>query len=307
MDSYLAGLATESVSEATRDIDLCSTLEMVEMMNREDERVARAVHAECGHIAEAVDRIYACLRRGGRLIYLGAGTSGRLGVLDASECPPTFGVDPSMVQGFIAGGDVALRHAVEGCEDSAEDGERLIDRLNVGENDAVVGITASGGAAYVLGAMKRVKARGGTAIGLCTNAHTRLEEVCDVTVAPVVGPEVITGSTRLKSGTAQKMVLNMFTTCAMIKLGKVYGNLMVDLRASNKKLVDRSKRLIIHATGASPSAAAQALAAADGHTKLAILMLKTGRDAAQARRLLDACEGRLRQAIETAKGEDGHV
>ena len=150
MDAYLAGLATESVSETTRDIDLCSTQEMVEMMNREDARVAEAVHAECGHIAQAVDLIYGCLRRGGRLIYLGAGTSGRLGVLDASECPPTFGVDPAMVQGFIAGGDRALRHAVEGCEDSAEDGERLIDELAVGADDAVVGITASGSATYVL-------------------------------------------------------------------------------------------------------------------------------------------------------------
>ena len=187
MDAYLAGLATESISENTRDIDLCSTREMVEMMNREDARVAEAVHAECDHIAQAVDLIYGCLRRGGRLIYLGAGTSGRLGVLDASECPPTFGVEPTMVQGFIAGGDRALRHAVEGCEDSAEDGEALIDELAVGENDAVVGITASGSAAYVLAALRRVKARGGVAIGLCTNAHTRLEEVCDMTVAPLSG------------------------------------------------------------------------------------------------------------------------
>lgn len=307
MDTYLAGLATESVSETTRDIDLCSTQEMVEMMNREDACVAEAVHAECGHIAHAVDLIYGCLRRGGRLIYLGAGTSGRLGVLDASECPPTFGVDPAMVQGFIAGGDRALRHAVEGCEDSAEDGERLIDELAVGADDAVVGITASGSATYVLAAMRRVKARGGVAIGLCTNAHTRLEEICDVTVAPLVGPEVITGSTRLKSGTAQKMVLNMFTTCAMIKLGKVYGNLMVDLRASNKKLVDRSQRLIMHATGASAEAAARALKAADGHTKLAILMLKTGHDAVRAQKLLDSCEGRLRQAIQIAEEEDRDV
>ena len=303
MDAYLAGLATESISENTRDIDLCSTREMVEMMNREDARVAEAVHAECDHIAQAVDLIYGCLRRGGRLIYLGAGTSGRLGVLDASECPPTFGVEPTMVQGFIAGGDRALRHAVEGCEDSAEDGEALIDELAVGEIDAVVGITASGSAAYVLAALRRVKARGGVAIGLCTNAHTRLEEVCDVTVAPLVGPEVITGSTRLKSGTAQKMVLNMFTTCAMIKLGKVYGNLMVDLRATNKKLVDRSKRLIIHATGATPEEAARVLKEAGGHTKLAILMRKAGCDAARGRELLDDCEGRLREAIEKAKGE----
>ena len=233
MDDYLAGLSTEGINEDTRNIDLCSTEEMVAMINRQDALVAGAVAAEQQHIARAVDLIYQCFKKGGRLIYLGAGTSGRLGVLDASECQPTFGVSPEMVQGYIAGGDTALRCPVEGCEDSEADGRNLADSLEVGETDAVVGITASGSAPYVLAALRRAKERGSVTIGVCTNAHSRLEALCDVTIAPLVGPEVISGSTRMKSGTAQKMVLNMLTTCSMIKLGKVYGNLMVDLKASN--------------------------------------------------------------------------
>ena len=249
MKENLAGLATEMVNPETQNIDRCSTLEMVELVNRQDALVAGAVAAQKAEIAQAVDLISGCLARGGRLIYLGAGTSGRLGVLDASECLPTFGVDPEMVQGHIAGGDIALRVPVEGCEDDEEEGIRLIDRLETGENDAVVGITASGRTPFVLAALGRARERGSVPIGLCTNAHSRLEEVCAVTIAPLVGPEVISGSTRMKSGTAQKLVLNMLSTCAMIKMGKVYGNLMVDLRASNQKLQDRARRLVIHATG----------------------------------------------------------
>lgn len=304
MDSYLAQLATEGVNESTRDIDMCSTLEMVEMINRQDALVAQAVAAQKAHIAAAIDRITDCMNRGGRLIYLGAGTSGRLGVLDASECVPTFGVDPQRVQGFIAGGDTALRHAVEGAEDSEQEGEALIDGLCIGEKDAVVGITASGSAPYVLAALRRVKARGGVAIGLCTNPHSKMEAVCDVTIAPQVGAEVITGSTRMKSGTAQKMVLNMLSTCAMIRQGKVYGNLMVDLKASNIKLRDRAQRLVVHATGATPQQARQALEAAQWHVKLAILIVKSGLDAQRAQRSLDACAGRLREAIERAQAGD---
>ena len=303
MDNYLAGLATEGVNPETRGIDTCSTEEMVALINRQDALVAGAVGAEGGRIAQAVDLIYQCLRRGGRLIYLGAGTSGRLGVLDASECVPTFGVDPDMVQGYIAGGDIALRHPVEGCEDSEADGEALVEGLAVGPDDAVVGITASGGAPYVLAALRRARERGSVTIGLCTNAGSRLEQVCDVTIAPLVGPEVISGSTRMKSGTAQKMVLNMLSTCAMIKLGKVYGNLMVDLKASNKKLQDRALRLLIHATGLAPEEAAARLEEAGGHVKLAILMEKRGLGRAEAQALLDRCEGRLAQAIEA--GEEG--
>ena len=305
MDDYLAGLATERINEETTRIDSCSTEEMVELINRQDALVAGAVEKEKRHIAEAVDLISGRFRAGGRLIYLGAGTSGRLGVLDASECFPTFGVDPDVVQGYIAGGDVALRHPVEGCEDSEEDGAALVDGLKAGPADAVVGITASGSTPYVLAALRRARERKAVTIGLCTNAHSRLEEVCDVCIAPEVGPEVISGSTRMKSGTAQKMVLNMLTTCSMIKLGKVYGNLMVDLKASNRKLEDRAKRLIVHATGADEKKAERYLSLAGGHVKLAILMIESGLDAQRSRTLLDRCEGHLARAIQTAgkKGE----
>ncbi len=301
MDDYLAGLATEMVNEETRNIDCCSTEEMVALINRQDAQVAGAVAAEGPRIARAVDLIYGCLSRGGRLIYLGAGTSGRLGVLDASECPPTFGVDAGMVQGYIAGGDVALRYPVEGCEDSEEEGVRLVDSLETGPNDAVVGIAASGRTPFVLAALRRARERGSVPIGLCTNANSMLEDICDVTIAPLVGPEVISGSTRMKSGTAQKMVLNMLSTCAMIKLGKVYGNLMVDLKASNQKLEDRARRLVVHATGADPERARHVLELADGHVKLAILLEKSGLGPEAGRALLERCQGRLALAIEEAK------
>ncbi len=302
MDQYLAGLATESVNEDTKGIDRCSTIDMVTMINRQDALVAGAVGAEAENIAKAIDMIYPRLENGGRLIYLGAGTSGRLGVLDASECLPTFGVDPDMVQGYIAGGDIALRRPVEGCEDSREDGIAIIDALHVNEKDAVVGITASGSAPYVLAAVEHAKELGAAAIGLCTNANSKLEKVCDVTIAPKVGPEVISGSTRMKSGTAQKMVLNMLTTCSMVKMGKVYGNLMVDLKASNKKLEDRARRLICHATGVDSETAGEYIVKANSHVKLAILMIETGLDAQAAQAVLDRCGGRLAEAIEAGKG-----
>ena len=303
MKENLAGLATEMVNPETQNIDRCSTLEMVELVNRQDALVAGAVAAQKAEIAQAVDLISGCLARGGRLIYLGAGTSGRLGVLDATESLPTFGVDPEMVQGHIAGGDIALRHPVEGCEDDEEAGIRLVDQLEVGPDDAVVGITASGRTPYVLAGLRRARERGGVPIGLCTNPHSRLEEVCQVTIAPLVGPEAISGSTRMKSGTAQKMVLNMLSTCAMVKLGKVYGNLMVDLRASNHKLVDRAQRLIIHATGVDRDRAKALLEEAGGHVKLAILLEKSGLEAAKAKALLDRHGGHLAQAIENAREE----
>lgn len=302
MDDYLAGLATERINEETKRIDSCSTLEMVALINRQDAMVAGAVEKELRHIAQAIDLISEKLRGGGRLIYLGAGTSGRLGVLDASECPPTFGVDPEMVQGYIAGGDAALRYPVENCEDNEEEGAALMESLAVGPSDAVVGITASGSTPYVLAALRAARKRGSAAIGLCTNAHSRLEEVCEVCIAPEVGPEVISGSTRMKSGTAQKMVLNMLTTCSMIKLGKVYGNLMVDLKASNRKLENRAVRLIVHATGLDEDGAAHYLSLAQGHVKLAILMIESGLDAEAARCVLEGCGGHLTSAI-LAAGE----
>lgn len=302
VDKYLASLATEGINERTRDIDMLSTVDMVSLINSQDALVAEAVGKQSAQIAQAVDLIVAGLEQGGRLIYLGAGTSGRLGVLDASECPPTFGVDPYMVQGYIAGGDGALRNPVEGAEDDEAAGTAMVDELDVGEYDVVCGITASGSAPYVLAAVRRAAERGAKTVGLCTNADSKLEKVCDVTIAPLVGAEVISGSTRMKSGTAQKMVLNMLTTCSMVKLGKVYGNLMVDLKASNKKLRDRAKRLIKHATAVDDEEAARVLDLAGGHVKLAILIEKSGLDAAAAQALLEANGGKLRAAIEAAEG-----
>ncbi|MEG2119383.1 MAG: N-acetylmuramic acid 6-phosphate etherase [Pseudoflavonifractor sp.] len=297
MDAYLAGLATEKVNDATREIDRCSTAEMVALIGAQDALVAGAVAAEQSKIAAAVDLIYDGLRQGGRLIYLGAGTSGRLGVLDASECLPTFGVSSELVQGHIAGGDIALRHAVEGCEDDGAAGVQLVEKLKVGQHDTVVGITASGYAPYVIAAVRAAKEKGAATVGLVTNVGSRLADEVDVCIAPAVGPEVISGSTRMKSGTAQKMVLNMLSTCAMIKLGKVYGNLMVDLVATNEKLKDRSLRLIAYATGATAADAADCLDRAGGRTKTAILMYKTGLGPEAAEALLAQHGGRLSGAL----------
>lgn len=297
MNEYLAGLTTEKINPATRTIDECTTEQMLALLNREDAKVPAAVAEEIPRIAQAVDMIHSRLENGGRLFYIGAGTSGRLGVLDASECPPTFGVEPELIQGYIAGGDIALRTAVEGFEDMADEGISLVDRIGITANDAVVGISASGSAAFVIAALKRAGELGAATIGLVNNQGSRLAEVCQVTIAPVVGPEVIMGSTRMKAGTAQKLVLNMLTTSVMVKLGKTYNNLMVDLKASNAKLKDRSIRIITAACGADETAAAQALSEAGGSCKLAILMLETGVDASKGQQLLDDTKGKLKHAI----------
>lgn len=297
MDQYLSALGTEKSNEATQDIDLCSTLEMVTLMNRQDMEVPRAVQAQLPQIARAVDILHEALRAGGHMIYVGAGTSGRLGVLDASECPPTFSTPPQLVQGFIAGGDTALRNAVEGCEDSREQGVQAVRDAQVGPRDVVVGITASGGAPYVLAAVEEARRRGAATIGVVTNPGTKLAALCDVCIAPEVGPEVIAGSTRLKSGTAQKLVLNMLTTCTMVKLGKVYGNLMVDLNPSNQKLMERARRIICQVAGVGENRADEALAEAQGSTKLAIMMLKSGLSCGEAARLLESSGGVLRRAL----------
>lgn len=297
MDQYLSKLGTEKRNEATRDIDLCTTLEMVTLMNQQDMEVPKAVASQLPQIAQAVDILHEALRNGGRMIYVGAGTSGRLGVLDASECPPTFSTPPEMVQGFIAGGDQALRNAVEGCEDSREQGVETVQKAAVCEKDVVVGITASGSASYVLAALEEARSRGAKTIGVVTNRGTRLQALCDVCIAPDVGPEVITGSTRLKSGTAQKLVLNMLTTCTMVKLGKVYGNLMVDLNPSNRKLYDRAQRIIREVTGVSEEQAARALKEADNNTKLAIMMLESGLPREEAQKKLAQHGGVLRRAL----------
>ena len=297
-----AKLETEKVNLSTRGIDRCSTIEMVRLINDQDAGVAAAVRAEEENIAKAIDLIVGKLESGGRLIYFGAGTSGRLGVVDASECVPTFGVPPELVQGFIAGGDRALRRPVENAEDNPQEGIRVIEELQVCEKDAVCGISASGGAPCVLGFLQEAKRRGAAVIGLCTNPGAPLTAYCDVAIAPGVGPEVLTGSTRMKSGTAQKMVLNMLTTCSMIKMGKAYGNLMVDLVASNQKLRRRALRLTMEATGESEEKCSACLEEADGHVKTAILMVLAGYDAKQARETLQKTAGHLREAIDIAKG-----
>ncbi|KRE67832.1 N-acetylmuramic acid 6-phosphate etherase [Paenibacillus sp. Soil750] len=299
MDEYLSGLTTEEINEKTQTIDECSTEQMLRMMNEQDALVPAAVGAEIPQIMKAVDILHQVLRNGGRMLYVGAGSSGRLGVLDASECPPTFGIDPLLVQGHIAGGDGALRTAVEGFEDNAEEGVALIERCGVTAKDAVIGITASGSAQFVIACLKKAKEIGAATIGVVNNKNSKLVAVTDVCIAPVVGPEVIMGSTRLKAGTAQKLVLNMLTTGTMVKLGKTYNNLMVDMKASNIKLYDRSIRIIRIATGVDESTAIAHLEKASMNCKLAIMMIKTGMEVKEANDALEQCEGSLKRAIRT--------
>jgi N-acetylmuramic acid 6-phosphate etherase len=301
MDTYLHNLTTEEVNGETLNIDQCSTEEMLALINDQDLKVPLAVRKEIPNIARAVDMIYESIKNGGRMFYIGAGTSGRLGVLDASECPPTFGTDPELIQGIIAGGDMALRIAIEGGEDNVKAGEKVIEEYSITNKDVIVGITASGSAPYVLAALKAAKAKGTVTIGVTNNKNSKLAKVSDVCIAPVVGPEVIIGSTRMKSGTAQKLVLNMLTTSVMIKLGKTYGNLMVDLKATNIKLNDRARRIICHATGVDYETAGSYLEQVNGDTKLAIIMIITRLDAVQGRDLLKKYNGRLKDAIEAVK------
>lgn len=301
MTSYFAQLTTEKSNPATHSIDELDTRNMLLLMNDEDQLVPLSVRKEIDALTAAVDLLHASLRNGGRMFYVGAGSSGRLGVLDASECPPTYGTDPELVQAYIAGGDIALRTAVEGCEDDAESGAQLITDKGVTSRDVVIGITASGSTPYVLGAIRRAKEVGAGTVGIVTNQNSKLSEVCDICIAPVVGPEVVAGSTRLKSGTAQKLVLNMLTTGVMIKLGKVYNNLMVDLRASNSKLYDRSIRIVRTVTGVTEEQAIEALKQAGMQVKIAILMIETGTDAVEAEQILQQHDGRLKAAIRSLK------
>lgn len=296
-----ANLTTEAVNEATKQIDQCSTLDIVTSINAQDAMVAGAVQLVLPQIADAVDRIYQRLAGGGRLFYIGAGTSGRLGVLDASECPPTYGTSPQLVQAFIAGGDVALRTAVEGCEDNGKAGQQLVEEAGMNEQDVLVGITASGSAAFVIEAVRSAKQKGCATVAVINNKGSQLESLVDVAIVPVVGPEVVVGSTRMKAGTSQKMVLNMLTTATMIKLGKVYGNLMVDVNASNIKLLDRARRIVAQAAGVDENTAQQTLVQADMSAKLAIAMLKTGLDKERAAGLLQQTDGRLADAIALAR------
>lgn len=296
-DLNLNKLETESNNKNTKNIDSCSTTEMLNIINNEDKLVPDAVEKEIHNIAIVVDKIAEAFQKGGRLIYVGAGTSGRLGVLDASECPPTFGTPPEMVQGFIAGGDYALRKAIEGAEDDKEDGHRLIKEINLTDKDVVVGITASGRAKYVLGALEEANSIGAYTAGLCTNKETDLHQVCETTIAPLVGPEAIQGSTRLKSGTAQKLVLNMLTTGAMIKIGKVYKNYMVDMKASNEKLLDRAVRLVMLSTEVTYEQARGALEECDFHVKSAIIMIVMKVNCEEAQALLADAQGYVAKVI----------
>lgn len=290
-------IQTEERNPNSAHVDTLSTLDMVTLINAEDKKVADAVEAELPNIAQAVDIIAGKMKQGGRLIYSGCGTSGRLGVLDAVECPPTYSTEPEQVVGLIAGGLNAMFVAVEGAEDSMELGAEDLQKINFSAGDVLVGIAASGRTPYVIGAMKYAREIGAPTISVSCCPGSAITELADVSIAPTPGPEVITGSTRMKSGTAQKMVLNMLSTCSMIKLGKVYGNLMVDVKATNEKLIHRCERIVSIATGISEEEAVTYLQQCDYRPKVAIVMVKCGVDADKARELLEASDGHVADVI----------
>jgi len=291
--------ATESRNGASMAIDSLSSLQLVQLMNSEDAKVATAVCNQSLQIAKAIDVVAQCFRNGGRLIYMGAGTSGRLGVLDASECPPTFSVPRTMVIGLIAGGPAALTSAIEGAEDLRDQGASDLQAITLTAVDVVMGIAASGRTPYVLGGLKYAHEVGASTIGFACNNGSALIALSDIMIAPVVGPEVVTGSTRLKAGSATKMVLNMLTTGAMVLIGKTYGNLMVDLTATNEKLRDRSQRIVSELTALSPVEARRLLTECEGEVKTAIVAHNRQMTPAAARDELTACCGHLRKALES--------
>ncbi|MFI6809396.1 N-acetylmuramic acid 6-phosphate etherase [Streptomyces luteogriseus] len=293
----LESLTTEAFRPELADIDRLPTLDIARLMNGEDATVAGAVAARLPGIAAAIDAVAERMARGGRLVYAGAGTAGRLGILDASECPPTFNTDPSRVVGLIAGGPDAVVTSVEGAEDSRDLARADLETLALTPDDTVVGISASGRTPYAIGAVEHARARGCLTIGLACNPGSPLAAAADHGIEIVVGPELLTGSTRLKSGTAQKLVLNMLSTITMIRLGKTYGNLMVDVRASNDKLRARSHRIVALATGAEDKEIEEALTATDGEVKNAILTILAGVDGPTAARLLEESDGHLRAAL----------
>ncbi|MEU9170810.1 N-acetylmuramic acid 6-phosphate etherase [Streptomyces sp. NPDC048420] len=297
LQAQLESLTTEAFRPELADIDRLPTLDIARLMNGEDASVPTAVSRQLPQIAAAIDAVAERMARGGRLIYAGAGTAGRLGVLDASECPPTFNTDPARVVGLIAGGREALVTSVEGAEDSAELARADLDELAVTSLDTVVGVSASGRTPYAVGAVEHARARGALTVGLSCNAGSALAAAADHGIEVVVGPELLTGSTRLKAGTAQKLVLNMLSTITMIRLGKTYGNLMVDVRASNEKLRARSRRIVALATGADDEEVERALAATDGEVKNAILTILADVDGPTAARLLEETGGHLRAAL----------
>ena len=297
MNVNLSSLTTEGRNPATMQIDTLDTLSMLRLINEEDRKVAEAVKRILPEIAKAVDGIVSRLSQGGRLFYLGAGTSGRLGVLDAVECPPTYGTDPGLVQGLIAGGLPAMFRAKEGAEDNPSLAESELREKDFSGKDVLVGIAASGRTPYVIGALEYAKSLHALTIALSCSENSKIAPIADIALTPITGPEVITGSTRLKAGTAQKMVLNMLSTGAMIRLGKVYGNLMVDVRATNEKLEERARRIVMEATGCAREKSIEVLAQSDGNAKLAILLLLTGCTPEHGRTVLEKSHGRLADAI----------
>jgi N-acetylmuramic acid 6-phosphate etherase len=293
----LSTLGTETRNERTADLDRMPVTELLAVMNDEDRTVALAVREALPQIGAAVEAITESLRRGGRLIYLGAGTSGRIGLLDAVECPPTFGTSPEQVVGLLSGGPGAFALAVEGAEDEPARAVADLDAIGVNDRDTVVGLAASGRTPYVVGGLRHAAARGAATVSVACNRDAVVSRCAGIPIEVPTGPEVLTGSTRLKAGTAEKMVCNMLSTASMVRLGKAYENLMVDVKASNGKLVDRARRIVVQATGAAPDTAADALRAAGGHAKTAIVMLLAPCTAEEATRRLDKAGGDTRTAI----------
>ena len=293
----LSTLITEQRNPNSMHVDSLSVLEIVQLMNEEDKQVPLAIEKCLPQIAQAVECIVAAFQQGGRLVYIGAGTSGRLGVLDASECPPTFGVSPEMVKGIIAGGERALRHPIEGAEDSKTHAVVDLQTIQFSSKDVLVGIAASGRTPYVIGALEYAKSLGTVTVSIASNPNSAMANIVDIAIDTVVGPEVLTGSSRLKSGTAQKLVLNMLTTASMILMGKCYQNLMVDVQASNEKLKARAIRIVMQATDCDKTLAEETLKLADQNAKLAIMMILSGLDRAQAEALLEKHHGKLQLAL----------
>ena len=293
----LSTLITEQRNPNSMHVDSLSALEIVQLMNEEDKQVPLAIEKCLPQIAQAVECIVAAFQQGGRLVYIGAGTSGRLGVLDASECPPTFGVSPEMVKGIIAGGERALRHPIEGAEDSKTHAVVDLQTIQFSSKDVLVGIAASGRTPYVIGALEYAKSLGSVTVSIASNPNSAMANIVDIAIDTVVGPEVLTGSSRLKSGTAQKLVLNMLTTASMILMGKCYQNLMVDVQASNEKLKARAIRIVMQATDCDKTLAEETLKLAEQNAKLAIMMILSGLDRAQAEALLEKYHGKLQLAL----------
>ncbi|WP_386695239.1 N-acetylmuramic acid 6-phosphate etherase [Lonepinella sp. MS14435] len=293
----LGQMLTEQRNPESTNIDQMTALEIVSLINQQDKTVPLAIEKCLPQIAVAVEKIVQAFQAGGRLVYIGAGTSGRLGVLDASECPPTFGVDPAMVVGLIAGGEQALRHPIEGAEDNLAQGKIDLQQIDFSKQDVLVGIAASGRTPYVIGALQYAHELGATTVAIASNPDSKMAELADIAIETVVGAEVLTGSSRMKSGTAQKLVLNMLTTASMILLGKCYQNLMVDVQASNEKLKARAVRIVMQATDCSEYKAIKALKLAENNSKVAIMMILAQVDIHQAKALLAEYQGQLRNAL----------